>query len=169
MRQPNVHFGFVRPICGALGVLSVLALARLARPGDRLGLWPAGLVVAISAMWILAASGVVVRRAAGSRALAHGHNRERLSLPDRTARSAPVCRLGLGSQRPRPDAAALGWSNRGICGWFARCAHLFPALSGARPAIYRHMVFARHVDPHGYRGPARPAAPALVRSWNRQI
>lgn len=41
--------------CGALGVLSILTLARLARPGDRLGLWPAGLVVAVSAMWILAA------------------------------------------------------------------------------------------------------------------
>jgi hypothetical protein len=42
--------------CAALGVLSVLALARLARPGDRLGLWPAGIAVVIVTMWLLAAA-----------------------------------------------------------------------------------------------------------------
>ena len=41
--------------CAALGALSVLALARLARPGDRLGLWPAGIAVVVSTMWALAA------------------------------------------------------------------------------------------------------------------
>jgi hypothetical protein len=41
--------------CAALGALSVLALARLARPGNRLGLWPAGIAVVVSTMWILAA------------------------------------------------------------------------------------------------------------------
>ncbi len=42
--------------CAALGVLSVLALARLARPGDRLGLWPAGIAVVVATMWLLAAA-----------------------------------------------------------------------------------------------------------------
>lgn len=42
--------------CAALGVLSVSALARLARPGDRLGLWPAGIAVVIVTMWLLAAA-----------------------------------------------------------------------------------------------------------------
>jgi len=42
--------------CAALGALSVLALARLARPGDRLGLWPAGIAVVIATMWLLAAA-----------------------------------------------------------------------------------------------------------------
>ena len=150
--------------CAALGVLSVSALARLARPGDRLGLWPAGIAVVIVTMWLLAAAASVVRRAAEPPAHARGHDRERLSVPYRIARSAPVCRLGMDSQRPRPDAATLGRSNRRICGRFARCAHLFPTLSGARAAVYWHMVLAGHVDPDGYWGPARPAAPALVRS-----
>jgi hypothetical protein len=42
--------------CAALGVLSVSALTRLARPGDRLGLWPAGIAVVIATMWLLAAA-----------------------------------------------------------------------------------------------------------------
>jgi hypothetical protein len=42
--------------CAALGALSVLALARLARPGDRLGLWPAGIALVIATMWLLAAA-----------------------------------------------------------------------------------------------------------------
>ena len=42
--------------CAALGVLSVLTLARLARPGDRPGLWPAGIAVVIATMWLLAAA-----------------------------------------------------------------------------------------------------------------
>ena len=42
--------------CAALSVLSVWALARLARPGERLGLWPAGIAVVIAAMWLLAAA-----------------------------------------------------------------------------------------------------------------
>jgi hypothetical protein len=42
--------------CTALCTLSVLTLARLARPGDRLGLWPAGIAVVIATMWLLAAA-----------------------------------------------------------------------------------------------------------------
>ena len=42
--------------CAALGALSVSALTRLARPGDRLGLGPAGVVVVIATMWLLAAA-----------------------------------------------------------------------------------------------------------------
>jgi hypothetical protein len=42
--------------CAALGVLSVSALTRLARPGDRLGLRPAGIAVVIATMWLLAAA-----------------------------------------------------------------------------------------------------------------
>jgi hypothetical protein len=41
--------------CAALGVLSIAALTRLARPGDQLGLWPAGIAVIVLTMWILAA------------------------------------------------------------------------------------------------------------------
>jgi len=40
--------------CAALGVLSVLVLARLARPGVRLGLWRAGIPVVVFMMWTLA-------------------------------------------------------------------------------------------------------------------
>ena len=151
------------PYCAALGALSVLALARLARPGDRLGLWPAGIAVVVHDVdhWLPRPS--VLSAASQSRVhLLARHDRERMSLPDRIPRSAAVCRIGMDPQRSRPDAATLGRRNRRIRGGFPRCAHLFPALSGARPAVYRHMVSAGYVDPHGYWGLARPAAPALV-------
>jgi hypothetical protein len=41
--------------CASLAVLAVLAVARLARPGARLGLLPAGIAAVVLVMWILAA------------------------------------------------------------------------------------------------------------------
>jgi hypothetical protein len=41
--------------CAALGSLGVLAVTRLARPGIRLGVVPAGIGVVVIAMWIFAA------------------------------------------------------------------------------------------------------------------
>ncbi len=41
--------------CASLGVLAVLLLARLARPGSRLGPLPAGIAVVVMTMWLLAA------------------------------------------------------------------------------------------------------------------
>jgi hypothetical protein len=41
--------------CASLGVLSVLCVARLGRPGARLGLLPAGIGVVVLIMWTLAA------------------------------------------------------------------------------------------------------------------
>jgi hypothetical protein len=42
--------------CASLAVLAVLAVARLARPGARLGLLPAGIAAVVLVMWILAAA-----------------------------------------------------------------------------------------------------------------
>src|ERR1700722_1824267 len=42
--------------CASLAVLAVLAVARLARPGARLGLLPAGIAAVVLVMWILAAT-----------------------------------------------------------------------------------------------------------------
>jgi hypothetical protein len=42
--------------CASLAVLAVLAVARLARPGARLGLLPAGIAAVGLVMWILAAA-----------------------------------------------------------------------------------------------------------------
>jgi hypothetical protein len=42
--------------CASLAVLAVLAVARLARPGARFGLLPAGIAVVVLVMWILAAT-----------------------------------------------------------------------------------------------------------------
>jgi hypothetical protein len=52
--------------CAVLGVLSVIALARLARPGDRLALCPAGMAVVVLLMWILGAA-VLLSAASQSR------------------------------------------------------------------------------------------------------
>jgi hypothetical protein len=41
--------------CASLGVLAVLCVARLGRPGTRLGLLPTGIAVVVLIMWILAA------------------------------------------------------------------------------------------------------------------
>jgi hypothetical protein len=41
--------------CASLGVLAVLCVARLGRPGIRLGLLPTGIAVVVLIMWILAA------------------------------------------------------------------------------------------------------------------
>ena len=41
--------------CASLAVLAVLAVARLARPGARLGLLPAGIAAVVLVMWILSA------------------------------------------------------------------------------------------------------------------
>src|ERR1700692_354671 len=41
--------------CARLGVLAVLCVARLGRPGTRLGLLPIGITVVVLIMWILAA------------------------------------------------------------------------------------------------------------------
>jgi hypothetical protein len=41
--------------CASLAVLAVLAVARLARPGARLGLLPAGMAAVVLVMWMLAA------------------------------------------------------------------------------------------------------------------
>ena len=41
--------------CASLGVLAVLCVARLGRPGARLGLLPAGIAIVVLIMWILAA------------------------------------------------------------------------------------------------------------------
>jgi hypothetical protein len=45
--------------CASLAVLAVLAVARLARPGARLGLLPAGIAAVVLVMWILAATTVL--------------------------------------------------------------------------------------------------------------
>jgi hypothetical protein len=42
--------------CASLAVLAVLAVARLARPGARLGLLPVGIAAIVLVMWILAAT-----------------------------------------------------------------------------------------------------------------
>jgi hypothetical protein len=42
--------------CASLGALAVLAVARLARPGARLGLVPASIAAVVLIMWILAAT-----------------------------------------------------------------------------------------------------------------
>jgi hypothetical protein len=42
--------------CASLAVLAVLAVARLARPGARFGLLPAGIAAVVLVMWILAAA-----------------------------------------------------------------------------------------------------------------
>jgi hypothetical protein len=42
--------------CVSLAALAVLAVARLARPGARLGLLPAGIAAVVLVMWILAAT-----------------------------------------------------------------------------------------------------------------
>jgi hypothetical protein len=42
--------------CASLAVLAVLAVARLARPGARLGLLPVGISAVVLVMWILAAT-----------------------------------------------------------------------------------------------------------------
>jgi hypothetical protein len=42
--------------CASLGVLAVLCVARLGRPGARLGLLPAGIAAVVLVMWILAAA-----------------------------------------------------------------------------------------------------------------
>jgi hypothetical protein len=42
--------------CASLGTLAVFAVARLARPGARLGLLPAGIAAIVLVMWILAAT-----------------------------------------------------------------------------------------------------------------
>ncbi len=48
---------WVREIyCASLAALALLAVARLARPGARLGLLPAGVGAVVLAMWILAAT-----------------------------------------------------------------------------------------------------------------
>jgi hypothetical protein len=41
--------------CASLGVLAVLCVARLGRPGTRLGLLPTGIAVVVLITWILAA------------------------------------------------------------------------------------------------------------------
>jgi hypothetical protein len=41
--------------CASLGALAVLCVARLARPGARLGLLPTGIAAVVLIMWILAA------------------------------------------------------------------------------------------------------------------
>jgi len=41
--------------CASMAVLAVLAVARLARPGARLGLLPAGIAAVVLVMWILSA------------------------------------------------------------------------------------------------------------------
>jgi hypothetical protein len=41
--------------CASLGVLAVLCVTRLGRPGTRLGLLPIGIAVVVLIMWILAA------------------------------------------------------------------------------------------------------------------
>jgi hypothetical protein len=41
--------------CASLGLLAVLCVARLGRPGTRLGLLPTGIAVVVLIMWILAA------------------------------------------------------------------------------------------------------------------
>ncbi len=45
--------------CGSLAVLAVLAVARLARPGARLGLLPAGIAAVVLVMWILSATALL--------------------------------------------------------------------------------------------------------------
>src|ERR1700677_1758575 len=45
--------------CAALGALALLAVARLGRPGARLGLPPAGIAAVVFIMWILAAATLV--------------------------------------------------------------------------------------------------------------
>jgi hypothetical protein len=42
--------------CASLAVLAVLVVARLARPGARLGLLPAGIAAVVLVIWILAAT-----------------------------------------------------------------------------------------------------------------
>jgi hypothetical protein len=42
--------------CASLGTLAVFTVARLARPGARLGLLPAGIAAIVLVMWILAAT-----------------------------------------------------------------------------------------------------------------
>jgi hypothetical protein len=54
--------------CASLGVLAVLCVARLGRPGTRRGLLPTGIAVVVLIMWILAAISLF---SAGSQSRVH--------------------------------------------------------------------------------------------------
>jgi len=59
--------------CAVLGVLGFMAFVRLARPGVRLGLAPAGIPVAVIAMWALACVTLVAAPPQNRAQLIFGH------------------------------------------------------------------------------------------------
>jgi len=127
---------WVREIyCAALGVLSVLALAHLARPGDRLGLWPACMAAIVVMMWILGAAVLV---------FAGPQNRAHLLL----GTTSSVCALQI-ALLAAPLFIALVTNLR----WTGATAG-FAAGS-----------LVGYVNPHEYWDRARPTAAALVRIY----
>jgi len=59
--------------CAVLGVLGVITVVRLARPGLRLGLVPMGIPVAVIAMWVLAVVTLVAASPQNRARLILGH------------------------------------------------------------------------------------------------
>jgi len=113
--------------CGGLGVLSVCVLARLALPGERLGLWPAGIALIVLLMWIL---GAVVLLSAGPQSRVH-------LLLGTTARVCPFLIAFLAA----PLFAALVWILKGLAPTRLRLAG---ATAGFAAGSLGSVVYALH-------------------------
>ena len=145
-----------------MGALAVLAVARLGRPGARLGLLPASIAAVVFIMWILAAATLVS---------AATQNRMHLLLGATfavcpfliTFVSAPLFLSFVWILKDlAPTRLRWAGAGAGFAAGIHRCARVYPALSGTHHTVYRHLVSARHVDPRRDRRVPRPVAVALV-------
>jgi hypothetical protein len=113
--------------CAVLGVLGFVTVARLARPGLRLGLAPVGIPVAVIAMWVLAVVTLVA---------ASPQNRGRLIL----GHTASVCPF-LIALIAAPLLIALLWVMRSLAPTRLRWAG---AASGFAAGSIGALVYTLH-------------------------
>ena len=153
--------------CIALAVAGFFAVARLARPGVRLGWVRLGIIVPVLAMWVLAGIALLATPPEAHMRMILGGSAAKCPFLIALIGVPVLHRIPVDFAQFCPDPFALGGCCRGLRRRLPRRLCVFPALSRTRGTVYWYLVPARNADPDDNRCITRPPTLALVAGKKR--